>query len=145
MKLLAFDPGGTTGWCTFVDGNPREYGQIKFDELMSWLDDITAPDIIVYENFQVYSHKAVHLIGSKLETVQAIGIIKSYAHKNKCKLIEQRPQIKKIAQMWTGVTPPKNHDQSHWIDAYNHGAYYLIKNNVMESQLEIKLKAEKNK
>lgn len=141
MIIVAFDPGETTGVCIFEqgDGNatPIKYNQIKFSGLLDYLEDGPAPDLIVIEDFQLLPHKAMAQIGSKFETIQAIGMCKSYAHRHRAKVVEQSPRIKKIAEKWTGVNPPSNHKEGHWIDAYNHGMYYMIKNNLAKSQLEL--------
>ena len=136
MITVAFDPGLTTGWAVFDDGKLVNKGQTKFLELLTELDGLPVPNLVVYEDFQLLPHKAKAQIGSKFETIQAIGMIKAYAHKHKCGVVVQRPGVKKIAEKWTGVRPPKNHAQSHWVDAFNHGAYHLIKNGLMQSLLE---------
>jgi hypothetical protein len=143
--VIAFDPGVTTGWCAFETNPEREakplaYGQVKFLELISYLEtheQLPAPDVVIIESFQLLSHKAQKLIGSKFETIQAIGICKSYAQRHGARIVEQPPTIKNIAQKWTGVKPPSNHAESHWIDAFNHGKYYMIKNEMDKSQLQL--------
>lgn len=137
MITVSFDPGLLTGYCVFDNAKIIKYDQVKFLELVGVLEGLPKPDVVVYENFQLYGHKAKQQIGSKFETVQAIGIIKSWAHRNKAIQIEQKPSDKVIAEKWTGVVPTGAHNNnSHWIDAYNHGMFYLIKGGIAKSKLE---------
>lgn len=137
MITVAFDPGLTTGYCIFDDASPVSYGQIHFLKLVELVEGLPKPDVVVYENFQLFGHKAKQQIGSKFETVQAIGIIKSWAKRNKAEQIEQRPSDKAIAQKWTGIVPTGAHNtNSHWVDAFNHGMFYLIKQGIAKSKLE---------
>lgn len=136
MITISFDPGETTGVAVFDDDKVYSWDQIPMDKILDFLSDEPKPDVVIYENFQLLPHKAKALIGSKFETIQVIGMIKAYAHRHGAELIEQRPGIKSIAEMWTGVKPPKNHKQSHKVDAYNHGAYYLCRIGVMKTELE---------
>lgn len=143
MITVAFDPGLTTGYCVFSDGNIVTYDQVKFLELVGILEELPKPDVVIYENFQLFKHKAKQQIGSKFETVQAIGMIKSWAKRNGAEVIEQKPEIKKIAQMWTGMKPTGSHNvNSHWVDAYNHGMYYLIGKGIAKSALDNEMEAK---
>lgn len=140
MIVIGFDPGETTGVCIFEqegnDARPIKYDNIKFLELLPWLEDAPKPDVVVIEDFQMLPHKAQALIGSRFETIQAIGMIKSYRHKHRAEQIMQSPIIKKIAEKWTQTPPPKNHKEGHWVDAYNHAMYYMINNGLALSALE---------
>lgn len=147
MIVVGFDPGVTTGWAGFdtkKDGPnvlPADmvgYGQVRFEELIADLENepkIYGADIVVIESFQLLPSKAQKLIGSKFETIQAIGIIKSWAKRHGAKIVEQPPTIKKIAEKQTQIFPPKNHGQSHWVDAVNHAKYWMIKNNLDLTEL----------
>ena len=137
MITAAFDPGLTTGYVIFDNDKPFKYGQVKFLELVTLVESLPTPDVVVYENFELFKHKAKQQIGSKFETVQAIGIIISWCKRNGADLIEQRPTIKPIAQKWTGMVPTGSHNtNSHWIDAYNHGMYYLCRQGIAKTLLE---------
>lgn len=136
---LAFDPGKTTGWALFgSDGEAIEYGQASLTELMGlcegWREgDLTA---VIYEDWLLFKHKAPKMVGSRMEASQAIGIIKNLAHATGAELVQQPSNIKSIAQMQTQIKPPSNHAQSHWVDAFNHGAYYLIRKGIRRTALE---------
>lgn len=142
---LSFDPGKTTGWAMF-DGQGAiiKYGQASLEELI----DLTAEwekmpiTAIIYESFVLFKHKARQQTGSKMEASQAIGIIKTLARKTDAQLVEQDPTIKSIAQKWTQLKPIGDHAQSHWVDAFNHGAYWLIRQSIRKTALEIAQEAK---
>jgi hypothetical protein len=138
--VIGFDPGETTGVCVLKqkdgDAQPQQYANIKFLELMDWLDQWPHPDLVVIEDFQLLPHKAQKLAGSRFETIQAIGIIKAYAHRAKARVIIQSPTVKGIAERWTQVPAPKNHAEGHWVDGFNHAMYYLINEKLAKSALQ---------
>jgi hypothetical protein len=137
-KYLVFDPGLSTGWAAFDEkGDVQAKGILRgLDELISFLSDREDyPDVVIYEGYTVFGHKAKAHIGSKVETVQAIGMIKVYASRWKAEIVEQPSSILSIAQLWSGVRLPSNHDKSHDIAAYNHGVYYLQKSGIRKSRL----------
>lgn len=145
MIVVGFDPGETTGWAGFETSNNGEeakmigYGQEKFSNLIDALENekrIIPPDVVVIEIFQLLPHKAQKMIGQRFLTIEAQGIIRSWAKRHKAKIVEQRPTIKPIAEKWTHIIPPSNHSQSHWIDAVNHAKYWMIKNELDLTQLQ---------
>jgi hypothetical protein len=73
------------------------------------------------------SHSVKANVGSKLETVQVIGVIRGWAFSNKAEIVMQQPQIKKIAEKFAGFEVKGPHDKTHWQDALLHGIYYLNK------------------
>lgn len=138
---LAFDPGKTTGWAMF-DGNGQiiQYGQASLDELIDLTEEwarVWPISTIIYESFVLFRHKARQQTGSKMEASQAIGIIKTLARKTDATLVEQDPTIKSLAQKWTQLKPIGDHAQSHWVDAFNHGAYWLIRQGIRKTALEM--------
>jgi hypothetical protein len=140
---IAFDPGKVTGWATFDDnGDVRHMGQATIEELIGFVEDLViAKDthpikVVIYEDFIIFKHKAKYLTGSRVEASQAIGIIKGLAQRVGAELIMQGSDIKPIAQKWTQIRPPSDHSQSHKIDAFNHGAYYLINKGIRKTALE---------
>jgi hypothetical protein len=128
MKILAIDPGGMNGIAWFGDNHELAgYAQVKLEELPKWLNDHDPrPDLIVYENFRLWKHKAVKQSGSDMPASQAVGMIKSYASIYGVSLVDQSPQILATAQKMTQMFMPSDHSQSHWVSAYNHGMWYLI-------------------
>lgn len=138
---LSFDPGKTTGWAMF-DGNGQiiQYGQASLDELIDLTEEwarVWPISTIIYESFVLFRHKARQQTGSKMEASQAIGIIKTLARKTDATLVEQDPTIKSLAQKWTQLKPIGDHAHSHWVDAFNHGAYWLIRQGIRKTALEM--------
>jgi hypothetical protein len=142
---LAFDPGKTTGWARFKDdGSADGYGQVSINELIGlceqWkVEDLEGDSIIaiIVEDFVLFKHKAVQQTGSKMEASQAIGILRALASATGAKFVLQPSNIKSTAEKFTQLKPPSNHKNSHWVDAFNHGAYYLINAGIRKTQLEM--------
>jgi hypothetical protein len=133
-SLLAIDPGMMLGWAMFNEGEVTNLGQIHFKDFTQWLEDQPRMDLIIVEDFRLFKHKALQQSGSRLETVKCIGIIESYATRNKVNVVLQSSNILPIAEKWTGQKRPSKHEVGHKICAYLHGEYYLIKNNFKEVQ-----------
>jgi len=133
MMYLAFDPGATTGWAEFdVNGKIVDHGQIK-DGVEGVTGFIMAYDkpihTIIIESYMVRpdDHSVKANVGSKLETVQVIGVLRGWAYSKKAQIIMQQPQVKKIAELQAGFKVKGAHKDSHWQDAVLHGVYYLNK------------------
>lgn len=141
--LLALDPGRTTGWAVFgKEAQLMKYGQASMADVVNLDELIDEWDIshVVCEDFKLFRHRAGQQSGSRMEAPQVIGMAKGWAAKRKCEFILQAPSIKPIAEKWSRQTPPSDHSQSHWVDAYNHGFYYLVslglRKSVMEEELD---------
>lgn len=136
---LAIDPGHTSGWATFdQDGVFRAWGQLAgLDDLDDFLLALSPkPCTVIVEEYRLYKSKAIQQSGSKLETVQAIGVIKTHARRWKAAVIEQRADIKAIAEKWSGHSAKGiPHSQSHKVDAMNHGTYFLVKNHIIQVKI----------
>lgn len=136
--LLAIDPGETNGWALFNgEGNIIEFGQGNIQQLHKYLSNIdevhgSEPSTVIIESYRVLptARSLKANVGTKVRTVESIGIVRSFAMTWNCTIVEQEPGIKKIASMWTGLQPPSNHKYSHQVDAMLHGYYYLIKNGI---------------
>lgn len=130
---LAFDPGGTTGFAVFhEDGSIMDWGQLTgIDKVVDFLQDAARHNIllIIVEDYRVRGDRQglKANVGSQLETVQIIGALKMFARQNRIQVVLQPPNIKAIASKWSGVEPKGAHKNSHKVDAYNHGVYWLVK------------------
>jgi hypothetical protein len=143
---LAFDPGLTTGWAKFDnDGAVLSSGQVSHEELAHLVDEFkiehtTDPvKAVIYEVYRIYKHKAASHVGSEVPASQAIGIIKTLIYTTGAKEVKQPSHILAIAKKWTGVAPVGDHRNSHWVDAFNHGAYWLIKEGIRPTQQEVEI------
>lgn len=137
---VSFDPGKVTGWAIFDGmGQVLNTGQANLDELIDLTEEFAKMPVgaVIYESFVLFKHKARQQTGSKMEASQAIGIIKAFARKTDATLVEQDPTIKSLAQKWTQLKPIGDHAQSHWVDAFNHGAYWLIRQGIRKTALEM--------
>jgi hypothetical protein len=138
--VLGVDPGVTTG-ISLVDittGHELSWWHIHFDDITEWLHMNLPTDIgvdeIFMEDFTLLQHKALQQSGSRLETVQVIGMVKLWADGTPVHM--QLPNIKSMAEKWTGIAPKGKHDKSHHIDAFNHACYGLRKQGRYRTVLE---------
>lgn len=138
MRLLAIDPGGMNGLAWFKENYDLDgFTQVSLDDLPHWLEDHDPePDMIVVENYKLWKHRALQQSGSSMPAAQAIGMVKSYAARKHIPWIEQSPQILENAQKMSQVKMPSDHSQSHWVSAYLHGYWYLVKNKYVEIKME---------
>lgn len=124
---ISFDPGKITGvvqWNSL--GESLAFHHLDEDELDEFLDLVerwpVPPEAIIYEEYRVYA--SVPHVGSKVQTIQVIGVIKRTARKLKCPWYEVRADVKKIAALWSGVKIPKGH-MPHYLAAYLVGYWKL--------------------
>ena len=136
--LIAVDPGDTSGICIFNDDSSvKKMMQLNLEEFTKWAATYDGPvDTIVYEKFIVFRQKAHTQVGSTMKVSQAVGMLKMMAHSTGAKLVEQGPDIKKIAIKWSGIIMPSQHSQTHKWDAFLHGYYYLVKEGKIKHDLE---------
>lgn len=134
--LLAIDPGLATGYSIWRDARPAEMGDVrgmaKFDDwLVDFVEKFGKPDIIVMEKFRLFRWKAEKQSGSDMPASKVEGKVELWASMHKIPVVMQTPDVLTIAQKWSKIKMPKNHDQSHHISALNHAVYYLVKNKYM--------------
>lgn len=134
--LLAIDPGLATGYSVWLDARPGRQGDVrgmsKFDDwLVEYVGKYGKPDIIVMEKFELFRWKAEKQSGSNMPASKVIGKVELWAKMHKIPIVMQAPSILPVAQKWSKIKMPSNHDQSHHIAALNHAVYYLVKNNYM--------------
>lgn len=141
MRLLALDPGETTGYAVLdSDGSirktPMPTGDMPFG-LLSGLERLTKflfkqnPkdfDAVIIEKYTVLPTKVSSHIGSEVETVQAVGICKAFAYCAGIPFHLSSPTKNPIYAKWSGMNPEKmgSHSKTHWVYAYNHGYGYLV-------------------
>jgi hypothetical protein len=125
--IFAVDPGMLTGICIMeTNGFVRAIGNHPIDDIYEMLDKDFAKDIqlVVMEDF-VVGDRAAYLKGSKNEASQVIGIVNAWARKYKIPVVMQMSGIKTIAEKMSGKRPRGAHRENHWLDAFNHGYYFL--------------------
>lgn len=135
-RLLCLDPGKTTGWCLFENGQLTKTGQVNdcFDDknidatgLYNLFEEVN-PDFILYEDYKVYSHKLERHTFNPVFTLRLIGAIESYAQ---IKKISSHKQMAVTAKNF--VTDEKLKQWGFWQtgmrharDAIRHGCYFLL-------------------
>lgn len=127
MKIISFDPGGTTGVAAYDSQSKKfdglQLGNIEHHEELYILLETVRPTEIVYERF-------VHRMSgaaSNLIPMEYIGVIKLYAQQNDLVITPQmagppknlwkRANIVKLGLWVTG--------RDHQMDALRHLLYYM--------------------
>lgn len=132
--LLALDPGETTGYAVFKEGQLKDQGQIKTWPMVecvqniAHLIDVHKPTRVVYESYQVYEWKTEDHSWSQIPTVQVIGCLQTLLILNDIPYWTQTAQIAKQF-----VTDQRLEDWGMWFrgirharDAIRHGTYFLL-------------------
>jgi hypothetical protein len=136
--VISVDPGDTTGLAVWhSDGTFVHETQLGLDELITWCDELYTPvSTIVIEDYRLYGHKAQQQTGSRFKAVQAIGVLKALAKRNRSKVVLQKPDVLAVAALHSGRKRPSNHKISHSVDAYNHGFYWFVSQNILKPVLQ---------
>lgn len=134
--VLAIDPGGTTGIAvlpTWQSLGPDVHAmQVTTGKELWELLHRYQPQLIVYELFKLYAHKANTQIGNEFPSAQQIGIIRLY--------VELHPECRAQGQMASQakllvtdaalrdleLVRPKQPAAVHARDAMRHLVYYMI-------------------
>lgn len=148
MRVLSFDPGpdhGTTGYAYQDENELLEMedangpGKTIIDFLRDWDLKDKPVDVVVVEGY-------INMPGGKnpyyrpLKTSENIGKIKGWAEMNRIRIHEYFPKDKPTECKATQVFPKKVPKAiEHRLDAYNHGRYYLIKQGLALTALEMKV------
>lgn len=134
--LLCLDPGKTTGWCIFTDGELTHWGQLAdcFDKqninakkIIDFLKNIS-PDFILYEDYKIYAHKLQKHSYDPVYTVRVIGVIESYIQMTN---VLSHRQMALTAKFFCTDDKLKTwgfwkQNQRHARDAIRHGCYFLL-------------------
>ena len=78
MKVLAFDPGETTGWAVLSPGN-LEAGEFPAWQEVRNIIKHYSPQMIVIEEFRLRPSAALALTWTTFPTIEVIGVIKFLA------------------------------------------------------------------
>jgi hypothetical protein len=139
--LLSIDPGkgsrDSIGWAVFNDSNGlAKMGQATLEEFVALLESLEGITRVVFEEYRIYAKRLKQHTNSKVETIQTIGMIKSWCMRNKIPFTEQRADILGAAQNLFQIKLPEDHDVSHQISALLHGMYFLYMNGEIKSALQ---------
>jgi hypothetical protein len=129
MKLLAVDPGNTTGWALFntedlslIHSDAQPYTLLEWWELLQAI----APKQMVVERFALYAHKAENQVNSTFLTVEVIGVCRLYSQVVGIPMATQTAQQGK--QIWSdGRLKQFDYWQpnKHARDAIRHGLTFM--------------------
>ncbi len=131
-RILCLDPGITTGWAYFKDGDLVACGQeltASVVQVVPLLERFPF-DALVVEGYRIYAHKIAEHVGSSVYTLQLIGAIELWRA-----LV--RPDSIAVTQYASQAKPFVTDDklkrwsfyqrgQKHARDAIRHGCYYLV-------------------
>lgn len=149
-RIIAFDPGGTTGWATFTaervlwpDDEPT-YGSPTFESghlsgnnhhqtlYQALVDSLEETTLVVCESFQF---RNVDRMGTELISVEYIGVIRFFCQEfglmlhmqtaSQGKATSGHAFVKKENLVRLGLWKP-GHDNKDEMDAYGHLLYHMI-------------------
>jgi hypothetical protein len=130
--LLSIDPGKISGWSVFIHSHLFSCGKVEWtqeNECYAIIDVIeeTMPDVVVCEDYRIYSGKRLVQAWSTVDTVRIIGAIEYICRKENIKLVKQMASTAKVF-----VTNEKLKEWNLWNknehirDSIKHGIYYLL-------------------
>lgn len=139
LKVVAFDPGETTGACTFVGGELVDFRQIDTKDVaegacrLKHYIQSAEPQILVYETYHVYEWKKDEHVWANLHTPRLIGALQ-YLCYDRGEDLGPLPVIGQSAQLAKGFATDENLEawgfwkpgMKHARDAIRHAAYYIL-------------------
>lgn len=135
-RLICLDPGETTGFAYFVDGELVSWKQLATHNIYAGIDILTEefdtlkPTMVVYEDYRVYAHKAETHSWNTLHTPRLIGGIQTLCHQRGiprfCQMAQQPKMFCTDVKLrhWGYYKQGQKHSR----DAIRHGTYYLLFN-----------------
>lgn len=134
LLFVGIDPGQTTGACTFrgdelIDAQQIPSGLMPTAAVAVWDYVLKAsPDIIVVEDYRIYSWKAKDHTWNELHTPKLIGALEYASHVHKIPMAKQTAQTGKgfctddRLKEWGFYLPGKKHA----MDAVRHTCHYIM-------------------
>jgi len=133
-SLLCFDPGNTTGYAYFQGTELVEADQVITDDIPTGTDrykDLLTyykPEVVVAEDYRIYSWRDKQHAWSELHTPKLVGILESQCYTDFIPLVKQTAHAAKSfctdkrLQEWGMWEKGKKHAR----DAIRHGCYYIL-------------------
>src|SRR5262245_32885492 len=96
-RIISFDPGETTGFCVFQGFHLIFFCQYPTEDLsvaaplLDQLITVHQPDVVLVEDYKVYSTHLAQHEWSELHTPKLVGILEAYA------LLRKIPVVKQMA------------------------------------------------
>jgi hypothetical protein len=142
--ILGVDPGQLTGIALVDDqGALQRNWNADFDTVKKMLADkkfTSLIDQVVMEQFVLYRNKAGKQVGSKMPASKVIGMVELWASMHNIPIAMQMASVLPIAMKISRVRPVGAHNDNHWVDAYNHAFYWLVKHRNVPTPFEKELK-----
>lgn len=140
-QYLAIDPGAgrrdSIGVASFSEtGEVRYFKQLTLDQFIEWLEEQVNVLHVVYEDYRIRADKLKAHQGSRVETLQTIGMIKSWCKRKNVPYSYQNSGILSIAEKWFQIEMPSDHNISHQFSALLHGLHYLKGRGLVKTALE---------
>ena len=127
MRVLAFDPGETTGWA-LVDSETENRTFLSGEfPAFSWAAKLVngyEPDVAVVEAFRLYPSRAKAQSWSTFPAVEVIGVIKFVCQKANVPIVFQNASLAK--SIW--VDCDQGAINKHAYDALRHALIWLRRN-----------------
>jgi hypothetical protein len=131
VKILAVDPGGTTGWMTWDSELGRMgWGMSNFEEFVSFVNVAASPhqiDVIVCERYTITANTLRK--SRQHEALEVIGFLRAVAHLRgiKFELQQQNPPFSTDARLrLCSLYVPNDHARS----AARQLLLYLVKHEI---------------
>lgn len=126
FRLLALDPGVSTGYASFASGDVR-CGVIDLWHGVEEMIAATEPHVVVVESFRLYATKVRTFINHSLTPAEVIGAIREIAERYYVPVSFQN------ASMISTIELVYRHEfnSEHVRDAVKHGLVYLHRKHLM--------------
>jgi len=135
FRVLALDPGGSTGWAVVHQDESRktkvvDFGILRKDLTLTGIEHWFAKvDLVVCESFLTRPKEA--RTGAfdydPMETSQVIGVAKVLARLHSVPIVEQSASVKPVGYGFANQKYVKGKKNMHAWDAVAHGIYYLVR------------------
>src|SRR6266704_1330474 len=132
MKIVAIDPGGTTGFAIYSTDDNKHWTKERIGcrterEQIYMLLHSEAPSLVVCEDYKLFPWKSHAQAWSQLDTVKVIGGVEAYTLTKGIPLELQTTDNRDIGYMWGEIKKlPKSNPSNHAHDADAHAVYYII-------------------
>jgi len=139
MRVFSVDPGETNGWVYQDPEKMIDFGQAQgLANLIQAIKEYEGEiDYLVIEDYIILGKKAMSHSGSRVPAIQIIGWLKGWALEHNVPVQMYPARMKPLQQKRTQKFPKGAHAKNHWVDAYNHGRYFLIEKGLAKSALQI--------
>jgi hypothetical protein len=134
-RILAFDPGHTTGWAAFENADLIASGEIDTTSIGHCIESAMplfiqyTPKYVVMEDYRIYKWRQKQHVGSEVLTIQIIGCLQTLAIQDFVPYVIKQPaQIAKgfctdaKLKEWEMYQPGARHAR----DAIRHGCYFIM-------------------